>query len=118
MSVGGGGVGVHDQLFHGPVALQGFFQLLHDQPVLRAGDHQKLVDVIAHAPYLPDQQRQLGGRGLLHHRAVEDTAAVALTGQARLAGFLGEGVQLGPGKADFHFKRSFQKSSSFLNAGS
>ena len=91
MSVRGGGVGVHDHLLHGPVVLQGLAELGHVQQTDGVGPLQKLVDVIAHAPHLPDQQRQLGGRGLLHHRAVEDAAAVALAGQAALSDFFCQG---------------------------
>lgn len=62
-------VDVHDQLLDRPATFQCFFQILRDHPILRAGDHQKLVDVAAHTPHLADQRGHIGRRDLLDLRA-------------------------------------------------
>lgn len=114
MSVGGGGVGVHDQLLHGPVVLQGLAELGHVQQADGVGPLQNLVDVVADAPHLPDQQGHLGGRVLLHRRAVKDAAAVALTGQARLADFLCENFQFILREVDFYSAITFSHIASLV----
>lgn len=118
MSVGRHGIGVRDQLLHSPVILQCLAELGHIQQAEGIGPLHDLIQVIPHAPHLLDQHRYIGGRGLLHLRAVQDAAAVTLAGQAGLAGLLGKGIQFRFGKTDPSFQVFFSKQSSFLNAGS
>ena len=74
ISVGRHGIGVRDQLLHGPVILQCLAELGHIQQAEGVGPLHDLIQVIPHAPHLLDQHRYIGGRGLLHLRAVQDTA--------------------------------------------
>ena len=68
---------VRDQLLHSPVILQCLAELGHIQQAEGVGPLHDLIQVIPHAPHLLDQHRYIGGRGLLHLRAVQDTAAKA-----------------------------------------
>ena len=107
--ISGGGVSVHDQLLDRPTAFQRFFQILRDHPILCAGNHQKLVDVAAHTPHLPDQRGHIGRRGLLDLRAVQDMTAIALTGKTGSPCFSVQSIKL--------FSVFFSKKSSFLSGG-
>lgn len=111
--ISGGGVSVHDQLLDRPTAFQRFFQILRDHPILCAGNHQKLVDVAAYTPDLADQRGHIGRRGLLDLRTVQDMTAIALTGKTGSPRFSVQSIKLFSGKANFHFKCSFQKNHPF-----
>ena len=68
--------------------LQCLAELGHIQQAEGVGPLHDLIQVIPHAPHLLDQHRYIGGRGLLHLRAVQDAAAVTSRDRPDLRAFL------------------------------
>ena len=102
MSVGRHGIGVRDQLLHGPVILQCLAELGHIQQAEGVGPLHDLIEGVPHTAHLPKQHRHVGGRGLLHLRAVQDTAAEALAGQAGPTDLFRQRFQFVLGKVNLH----------------